>query len=116
MRKHPGVVIAHLLIRTYQLTLSSVIGRTCRHLPTCSSYMDEAIDRHGVWAGGWVGTARLCRCNPWGTSGLDVVPERLPSGSAWYKPWRYGRWRGVNAPQPLCEAVDPEDREAKTGL
>ena len=114
MRKHPGVVIAHLLIRTYQLTLSSVIGRTCRHLPTCSSYMDEAIHQHGFWAGGWMGTARLCRCNHWGTSGLDLVPERLPSGSAWYKPWRYGRWRGVNAPPLRCEAVPPDDRGAGT--
>lgn len=109
MRKHAGVVIAHLLIRTYQLTLSSLIGRTCRHLPSCSTYMDEAIDQHGVWAGGWMGTARLCRCNPWGTSGLDLVPQRLPRDGAWYKPWRYGRWRGVNAPSPLCEAIDPPE-------
>jgi len=114
VRKRPGVVIAHLLIRTYQLTLSSIMGRTCRHLPTCSFYVDEAIQRHGFWAGGWMGAARLCRCQPWGTSGLDLVPERLPQGALWYKPWRYGRWRGVYAPQPICESVESDGGGAST--
>ncbi len=66
---------AHLLIRAYQLSLSAFIGRHCRHEPSCSAYMDEAIQRHGLWAGGLLGTARLCRCHPWGTSGYDPVPE-----------------------------------------
>jgi uncharacterized protein len=26
------------------------------------------------------------------------VPETLPPRARWYLPWRYGRWRGVNAP------------------
>jgi len=39
------------MIRFYQLTLSSLVGRRCRYLPTCSAYADEAIQRHGVWAG-----------------------------------------------------------------
>jgi putative membrane protein insertion efficiency factor len=95
---------ARLLIRTYQLTLSSITGRWCRHMPSCSAYMDEAIAKHGLWAGGWMGTARLCRCQPWGTSGFDPVPARLPAGSGPLTPWRYGRWRG-----PLvCEIVEAE--------
>lgn len=101
----PGVAVARLLIRIYQLTLSAFFGRHCRHLPTCSAYMDEAMDRHGFWAGGWVGTARLCRCHPWGTSGLDLVPETLPEGHQWYKPWRYGRWRSTYAPPMRCDDV-----------
>ena len=44
------------------------IGRQCRHLPSCSEYTDEAISRHGLWAGGWMGVARICRCGPFGTS------------------------------------------------
>lgn len=95
------------LIRAYQLTLSALIGRHCRHLPTCSTYADEAIGAYGVWAGSWMGLARICRCNPWGTSGLDLVPADVPAGARWYAPWRYGRWRGVNAPA-ICEDVsDP---------
>ncbi|HZZ62405.1 MAG TPA: membrane protein insertion efficiency factor YidD [Roseiarcus sp.] len=83
----------HVLIRFYQLTLSSVLGRQCRYLPTCSAYADEAIQRHGFWAGAWMGTARFCRCRPLGGSGFDPVPETLPEGASWARPWRYGRWR-----------------------
>jgi len=42
--------------------------------------------------------ARLLRCNPYGTSGIDNVPLAAPPGARWYLPWRYARWRGVNAP------------------
>lgn len=94
------------LIRLYQLSFSAFFGRHCRHLPSCSVYMDEAIARFGLWKGGWVGFARLCRCNPLGTSGLDFVPDELPPRAAWYMPWRYGRWRGTNpGPTYRCDPV-----------
>lgn len=96
------------MIRTYQLSLSALIGRHCRHWPSCSTYTDVAIQRHGVWAGSWIGLARICRCGPGGTSGIDLVCEALPAESGWWKPWRYGLWRGVNAPAPL----DDEARAA----
>jgi uncharacterized protein len=84
------------LIAAYRYTLSPWIGLTCRHLPTCSVYGDEALERHGLWAGGWMTFARLCRCHPFGTSGLDFVPRTPPRRARWYLPWRYARWRGVN--------------------
>ena len=80
------------LIRLYQLTLSGLAGRQCRHLPTCSSFADEAIRRHGLWAGGWIGLGRLSRCRPLGTSGYDPVPEVLPSAGAWHRPWAWALW------------------------
>ena len=89
-------LVARGLIQVYRHTLSGLIGLECRHLPTCSSYADEAIDRFGLWAGGWITLARLCRCQPFGTSGLDFVAVSLPEHSRWYLPWRYGRWRGTN--------------------
>jgi putative membrane protein insertion efficiency factor len=90
--------LAHGAIRTYQLTLSSLMGRQCRYLPTCSEYTDEAIQTHGLWVGGWMGLARICRCNPWGGSGFDPIPTKIPADASTLTPWRYGRWR--------CEAVD----------
>ncbi len=90
------VSLARALIAAYRVTLSPLIGNACRHLPTCSQYADEAIERHGLWAGGWMALARLLRCHPFGTSGLDFVARTLPAGARWYLPWRYGRWRGVN--------------------
>lgn len=93
---------AHGLIRTYQLTLSSLMGRHCRHLPSCSEFTDEAIQTHGFWPGGWMGLARICRCQPWGTAGYDPVPATLPMRATPLTPWRYGIWRG-----PLrCDLVD----------
>jgi putative membrane protein insertion efficiency factor len=89
-----------LMIRGYKLTLSPLIGYHCRHWPTCSDYGDEAIGRFGLWGGGWMTLARLCRCQPWGTSGIDLVAQTRPDGAGAMTPWRYGRWRGVNAPQP----------------
>jgi putative membrane protein insertion efficiency factor len=86
------------LIWIYRHTLSLLVGYNCRHLPTCSVYGDEAIERFGLWAGGWMTLARLLRCHPFGTSGIDNVPSTAPPGAHWYLPWRYGRWRGVNAP------------------
>jgi uncharacterized protein len=93
-----GVVVAaaRTLIAAYRLTLSPLIGYHCRHLPTCSQYADEAIERHGFWAGGWMTLARLLRCHPFGTSGLDFVPTTPPANARWFLPWRYGRWRNVN--------------------
>ena len=85
---------AHGVIRTYQLTLSGLIGRQCRHAPSCSDFADEAIQRHGLWAGGFMGLARICRCQPWGTAGFDPVPQALPAHAHWSRPWAYGRWRG----------------------
>ena len=106
---------AHWAIRGYQLTLSGLVGRQCRHLPSCSEYTDEAILRHGLWAGGWMGVARICRCGPFGTSGIDLVPDTLPGRSTWYKPWAYGRWRGVNAPPAIrCEAVEPDGERSSS--
>jgi len=91
---------ARALIKAYRYSLSGLVGFECRHLPTCSSYADEAIERHGLWAGGWMALARLCRCHPFGTSGLDFVPVLPPARARWYLPWRYGRWRGTNSILP----------------
>lgn len=95
-RQGAGVAAAVIraLIWLYRVTLSAFMGRTCRYLPTCSDYADEAIAQHGAWAGGWMALARISRCHPWGGDGLDPVPGRLPPGAVWYMPWRYGHWSG----------------------
>lgn len=75
-------------LRVYKLTLSPLIGRQCRYLPTCSEYAAEALISHGPWRGSWLAARRLCRCNPWGGSGYDPVPP-LPGGP---KKGRRGAW------------------------
>ena len=61
-------------LRAYKLTLSPLIGRQCRFLPTCSEYAAEALIRHGPWRGGVLAARRLCRCHPLGGSGYDPPP------------------------------------------
>ena len=58
----------------YKLTLSPLIGRQCRYLPSCSDYAAQALIDHGPWRGGWLAARRLCRCNPWSGSGYDPPP------------------------------------------
>jgi putative membrane protein insertion efficiency factor len=91
--------IGRALVKLYRYTLSPLIGFHCRYLPTCSDYADQALERHGLWAGGWMTLARLMRCHPWGNSGLDYVPDVPSPDARWYLPWRYGRWRGTR-PNP----------------
>jgi hypothetical protein len=102
--RHPGPQRQHgvslparaglALIWLYRHSLSLFMGRGCRYAPTCSHYAEDAIRRFGLWAGGWMALARILRCNPFGASGYDPVPEQLPSSARWYLPWRYGLWTG----------------------
>jgi len=71
------------LVRGYQLLLSPFLGGRCRHFPSCSAYALTAIERFGPWRGTWLTLCRLARCQPWGTSGYDPVPdlETKPKGS-----------------------------------
>ena len=48
----------------------------CRHIPTCSNYMIEAVETHGTIKGVFLGIKRILKCNPWGTFGYDPVPKK----------------------------------------
>jgi len=63
-----------LLLRAYQSLLSPHLDGGCRHLPSCSSYAYDAVERHGVVRGGRLALRRLARCHPLGSSGYDPVP------------------------------------------
>lgn len=62
------------VVKVYQ-AIPGPWHNSCRHIPTCSNYMIEAIDKHGSFRGLKLGIKRICRCNPWGTSGYDPVPD-----------------------------------------
>ena len=61
-----------LLVKFYQKAISNV----CRYQPSCSQYMIEAIETHGVIKGIYLGTKRILRCHPWGGKGYDPVPPK----------------------------------------
>jgi putative membrane protein insertion efficiency factor len=63
------------IVKFYQWCISPVLPSACRYYPTCSHYMLEAIKTHGVVYGCWLGSKRFLKCNPFGSSGVDPVPE-----------------------------------------
>jgi putative membrane protein insertion efficiency factor len=65
-----------LLVRAYQVVLSPLFTGCCRFEPSCSNYMIEALQVHGVVKGLYLGVRRLLRCHPFGKSGYDPVPPR----------------------------------------
>lgn len=69
-----GVRLAH---RAYKLTLSPLLGRSCRFLPTCSDYAAQVLIEQGPVRGGYLTFRRLCRCHPLsGKSGYDPAPPK----------------------------------------
>jgi len=66
-----------LFVRFYQYAISPWLPSSCRYTPSCSSYGIEALRKHGAFRGGWLTIKRIARCNPWGGSGFDPVPENL---------------------------------------
>lgn len=88
-----GAWLLKLPIHLYRLSFKALVGWHCRHLPTCSEYALESIDRNGPWRGLWLTISRLSRCRPGGTAGYDPVPDICAEKHA-CAPWRYGRWNG----------------------
>ena len=65
-----------LLVRFYQTAISPFTPATCRYSPTCSHYTIEALQKHGLFSGGWMALKRIFSCHPWGGSGYDPVQEK----------------------------------------
>ena len=72
---HLIAMILVLPIRFYQICISPLLGPSCRFTPTCSEYAKQAILKHGPIKGLGLAIWRILRCNPWGGSGYDPVPD-----------------------------------------
>lgn len=64
------------LIRFYMKFISPLKKPCCRFIPTCSEYALEAVDRFGVFRGGFMAFCRILRCNPFCKGGYDPVPRK----------------------------------------
>lgn len=47
---------------------------SCRFYPSCSNYSIQAIEKYGVFKGGWLTAKRIIRCHPFNPGGYDPVP------------------------------------------
>lgn len=64
-----------LLIRAYKAIISPHLGANkCRYQPSCSTYALEALQKYGLFKGGYLAAKRILSCHPWGGSGYDPVP------------------------------------------
>ena len=63
-----------IVIKIYQVLISPLFPSSCRYTPTCSHYTVEALKKHGLFKGGWLGIKRISKCHPWGGNGHDPVP------------------------------------------
>ena len=53
------------IIKFYRKYLSPLKrSSTCIYIPTCSQYALEAVEKYGVWKGGWLAVRRILRCHP----------------------------------------------------
>ena len=60
-------------IKWYKSTISPLMPKNCRFLPTCSSYGIEALEKYGNTKGLILTAWRIIRCNPTGGYGYDPV-------------------------------------------
>ncbi len=62
-----------LIITLYQNSLRFAFPPSCRFHPSCSDYSIQALRKHGLAKGGWLGFKRILRCNPFNPGGYDPV-------------------------------------------
>jgi len=62
------------LIKAYKKLISPLLGNHCRFAPSCADYTSEAISKHGVIRGLFLGLKRLLKCHPFHPGGIDPVP------------------------------------------
>jgi uncharacterized protein len=65
--------IVIIALHGYKRFISPLLPSACRYYPTCSDYMRQAVETHGVWRGTWMGIKRLSRCHPFEEGGYDPV-------------------------------------------
>ncbi|MFK7780167.1 MAG: membrane protein insertion efficiency factor YidD [Candidatus Gracilibacteria bacterium] len=47
----------------------------CQHIPSCSEYMVESVEKKGAFLGSIKGIFRIMRCMPWNKGGYDPVDK-----------------------------------------
>ena len=76
LKSLPGQIAKRVFlvfIKWYQLTISPLIGPSCRFHPTCSNYAAEAIEKKSLLVAAYLILFRLLRCNPLFKGGQDPV-------------------------------------------
>ncbi|MBV0915141.1 membrane protein insertion efficiency factor YidD [Apilactobacillus sp. HBW1] len=65
------------LVMGYKRFISPLLPASCRYYPTCSTYMIDAVRKHGALLGFVMGCARILRCHPFVKGGYDPVSDHF---------------------------------------
>ena len=74
MKKIRNLIVIPIYL--YQVCISPFLGRNCRFYPTCSNYALEALKEYKLFIALKLIIVRVLRCNPWGGSGVDLLPKK----------------------------------------
>ncbi len=82
---------ARLALRSYQEVISPADGRSCRFFPSCSTYMVQAVHRHGPLLGVVMGLGRLQRNHdgwwyqPCRMEGAVLLADPVEANDWWFR-------------------------------
>ena len=68
-------------IKVYKYLISTLLGHSCRYLPTCSEYSIDALKEYGFFKGLLISIKRILSCHPikflGGGEGFDPVKKEI---------------------------------------
>lgn len=71
-------------VYAFKWLISPLLPHSCIFLPTCSTYMVQAVEEFGIFKGFYLGLKRLFRCVPWQKKrGYDPVPINIKGEHLW---------------------------------
>ena len=80
---YPFKLLALLLIYMYKILISPLLPKSCKFIPSCSTYGIIAIKRFGLFEGIFLTSKRLIRCRPGTKGGKDYVPDNIKGDIKW---------------------------------
>jgi hypothetical protein len=96
MKKALSLILS-IPVYLYRVMIAPFLPKVCRHVPSCSTYMLDALKLHGPFTGFIMGINRIMRCWPGGTHGFDPVPL--------VKIRRYKPLTGIFKRHPSCNRL-----------
>ena len=79
----PLKMVCYILIYLYKMFISPLLPKSCRYIPSCSSYGLEAIKKHGVIVGIFLAGNRILHCTSKFDGGYDPVPQNIKGEMKW---------------------------------
>jgi len=80
---YPFKLLALLFIYVYKILISPLLPKSCKFIPTCSTYGIIAIKRFGFFEGIFLTVKRLGKCRPGTKGGKDYVPDNIKGDIKW---------------------------------